>query len=573
MATVTRSQAPLARAQRAAREARKRLWNTKGMLDLRADLTRLPEPRQAKVPLKMEPCDDPGFTGFAEEAERVSGYDLEQIRERQRWLEGGARRFYVAWHEGEPAYCQWLIEPQDLPAMVAANPSGDFEPLAEGEVMLEGAYTFVNSRGQGAMPDCMGQLLRIARDQGARSAITCVADDNVPSLKGCARAGFDADRLRRVEWRFGRLRIDRRPATRRPPGARSPEPRRGFLATVPAPSRHTPRATRARSAVSLAQMPTVGRVPGHIATKVDQPRGDVALAALAEAQHGVVAVHQLVTLGLGSDAVKTRVAGGRLHRIHRGVYAVGHRRVSLRGRWMAAVLAFPEGAVLSHFDAAALWDLCSPRGTSFHVTIPTRAGIPRRDRLIPHRSRLDAEDIDCVDGIPVTAVARTLLDLAGTGGRTSLRRAYEEAERLGLLDLGAIAALLDRSNGRRGVGRLRALCGYDPGPAARSVSELERLFLDRVREAGLPPPAVNVLVDGYLVDAFWPAADLVVELDGYEFHRSRAAFERDRAKWVALRTAGREVLPFTHRQLTGRGDWVVATIRTQLGRAADGASL
>ena len=142
----------------------------------------------------------------------------------------------------------------------------------------------------------------------------------------------------------------------------------------------------------------------------------------------------------------------------------------------------------------------------------------------------------------MTAVARTLLDLATLGDP---RRAYAQAERLSLLDSTSLIALLRRSNGRRGTGRLRALLNADIEPDANAASELEHLFLDLIRTANLPLPQTNVLVDGPLVDCFWPEANLVVELDGYEFHKDRQAFERDRRKLADLRLAGREVLPLT----------------------------
>jgi hypothetical protein len=191
--------------------ARQRLWSSEGWFDLRADLNALPEPRRARLPLVMEPCRDPAFRGFEEEQARVTGYDLEQVRARQGWHEAGVRTLYVAWSEGQPAYCQWLLYPEDLPALAAANPSAEYQPLEEGEVLLEGAYTFVNFRGVGAMADCMGQLVRIAAEDGRRTAYTCVAEDNVPSLKGCARVGFQADRLRTSEWRLGRHHLRRGP--------------------------------------------------------------------------------------------------------------------------------------------------------------------------------------------------------------------------------------------------------------------------------------------------------------------------------------------------------------------------
>ena len=128
--------------------------------------------------------------------------------------------------------------------------------------------------------------------------------------------------------------------------------------------------------------------------------------------------------------------------------------------------------------------------------------------------------------------------------------------------------MLERSNGRRGAGILRALLRYDPAVAAQAESELERRFLDLVRRARLPVPQVNVLVDGYLVDAYWPRARLVVELDGYAYHRGRAAFERDHARATRLRLAGYEFHSFTYRQVTDDPAWVAGVLRSLL--AVDG---
>ncbi|MGH2953942.1 MAG: hypothetical protein ACRDK9_07965 [Solirubrobacterales bacterium] len=235
---------------------------------------------------------------------------------------------------------------------------------------------------------------------------------------------------------------------------------------------------------------------------------------------------------------------------------------------MAAVLAFGEGALLSHRHGAALWGLLAPVETAIDVTVDSRNGRVRRKGLAPHRSRLHPEDREHRYGIPVTSVARTLLDLAEVVGPTQLQRAYEAAERLELLDMREIERVLARSNGRRGVGVLRDLVSYDPAAAARARSELERLFLDLVRESDLPTPLVNTYVEDLEVDACWPGARLVVELDGYEFHQGRFAFERDRAKIAQLRLAGHEVLPLTYRQVTRQSAWVAATVRTLLRRAA-----
>lgn len=145
-----------------------------------------------------------------------------------------------------------------------------------------------------------------------------------------------------------------------------------------------------------------------------------------------------------------------------------------------------------------------------------------------------------------------------------LQRAYERAAELRLLDLDAVRSLLRRSPGRRGAARLAELLDYDPGPAAQARSRLEREFLRFVREAGLPMPQVNVLVRGYLVDAYWPAARLVVELDSYRYHHGRQVFERDHAMLGELRLAGYEVLPLTWRQVSERRAWVAGAIEHHL---------
>lgn len=336
--------------------------------------------------------------------------------------------------------------------------------------------------------------------------------------------------------------------------------------------RHASRVTSALLAANLGPMPGVGRETAISLAQVDQPL-DRRVAELAVRQHGVVSLDQLRMLGRSARAVRARVAAGRLHRVHRGVYAVGHANLSLRGRWMAAVLAFGPDAVLSHWDAAALWILVELRGTRFHVTIDTRSGIPRRPGLTPHRSQLHPEDRARVDGIPVTSVPRTLLDLAEVLDPHGLQRAYEEAARIRALDVREIERLLARSNGRRGVGALRALLHYDPSAAADARSELERLFCDLIRDAGLPMPSVNVLVEGFLVDAYWPAAGLVVELDGYEYHHDRDAFERDHAKLGRLRLAGYEVLPLTYLQVTEEPEWVVGAVRSLLERVVAGKAI
>lgn len=270
----------------------------------------------------------------------------------------------------------------------------------------------------------------------------------------------------------------------------------------------------------------------------------------------------MLELGFGRGAVTHRLASGWLHPLHSGVYAVGHPAITSRGRWMAAVLACGPDAMLSHRSAAALWGLRASNAI-VEVTAPGR----RRGRagVVVHRVRTpDPDDRTLRERIPVTSVPRTLLDLAEVLRPQQLERAIEEAERLRLFDGRAVRQLRERSRGRIGLRRLGAVLSRDPLNAAETRSELERRFLALCRDAGLPAPAVNTIVAGYEVDAVWPDQRLVVELDGHAFHRTRAAFERDRIRDAALQLAGFRVLRFTYRRIEAEPTAVVESVRSLL---------
>ena len=229
---------------------------------------------------------------------------------------------------------------------------------------------------------------------------------------------------------------------------------------------------------------------------------------------------------------------------------------------MAAVLACGDGALLSHRCAAALWGLLPIRGGRIHVTVDA-SGRSGRPGLAVHCARIRLEDRATRERIPVTSVARTLFDLAEVVDPGVLRRAFEAAERLRLLDLRAFDSLCEHRRGRHG---LRPMLDLLPGlrPAPETRSELERRFLAFCRDARLPQPAVNVIVAGYEVDALWSDRRLVVELDSYEFHRTRAAFERDRARDAALQLAGYRVLRLTARRLEEEAEAAAEGIRSLL---------
>lgn len=293
--------------------------------------------------------------------------------------------------------------------------------------------------------------------------------------------------------------------------------------------------------------------------------GDREIAALAHRQHGVIARRQLVRLGFGRGAIQHRIQAGRLHRLHTGVYAVGHTLVSGHGDWIAAVLACGPEALLSHRSAAALWGFLPDARRGVDVTAPCRSRRNRREIVVHRARRLDPADRDVEDGIPVTTVARTLLDIAGVVPRRHLERAVEAAERLRLFDLRSVDAVVARGQGRRGLRALSdVLRAYRPIPGA-TRSELERRFLELCRAAGLPPPALNALVAGLDVDVVWHPRRLVVELDGRTFHDTQEAFERDRVRDATLALAGYRVLRVTYRRLTSEPHAVMDTMQTLLG--------
>lgn len=192
------------------------------------------------------------------------------------------------------------------------------------------------------------------------------------------------------------------------------------------------------------------------------------MAALAAAQHGVVARWQLLEAGLSRGVVRRRLERGHLHRLHHGVYAVGHRRLTTKGRWMAAVLAGGPEAVLSHWSAIALWELRPSRSGPLDVTVPGRSHRAARAGIRFHNVRhLDPQDRAVIDGIPVTSLHRALLDYAEVTRRPQqLRLALEAADRRELLDARKLEAVCGRACGRRGVKPLKAATAEPTGPRA-----------------------------------------------------------------------------------------------------------
>jgi hypothetical protein len=288
------------------------------------------------------------------------------------------------------------------------------------------------------------------------------------------------------------------------------------------------------------------------------------LAELAHRQHGVVSVGQLQALGYSKSSIEKAVAGGRLHPLDRSVYAVGHTRLDPHGQCFAAVFAGGPGAVLSHHSAAWLHDLAQWSPRPFHVTGP----VARRPRLpvrIHRARRLEEADRLVAEGIPVTAVPRTLLDLAAVAKFDWLGKMVERAEERERFDLRAVEELLARTVGHHGHGRLRrAIALYQPTSFTRSG--LERRFLELVLDAGLPRPHTNFAAEGFELDCYWPELRFAVELDVFETHGTRAAFERDRKRQEDLLLAGIAMTRVTGPRLESEPDEVIRRVGRLLGQ-------
>ncbi|MFL5892206.1 MAG: type IV toxin-antitoxin system AbiEi family antitoxin domain-containing protein [Solirubrobacterales bacterium] len=293
--------------------------------------------------------------------------------------------------------------------------------------------------------------------------------------------------------------------------------------------------------------------------------------AIAREQHGVIALWQLLSIGLSASAVRERVAAGRLHRIHQGVYAVGRPDVTIKGRWMAAVLACGEGALLSHQSAATLHGLLNARAGRVHVTVARRTSVARAG-IRAHRSmRLAPQDRDEVHGISCTSVAATLLGVAATTPPNVLDSACNRAEMEGLLDMRAAEELLVRRRSQPGATRLRAALEVDGLGLDRTKSSLEKRFLLLARRTGLPAPEVNAWMaipgEEMQCDFVWHRERVVVEVDSWETHGTRRAFRNDRRRDRLLRAHGWDPVRVTGYDVASDPDGVITEVQTLLERA------
>jgi hypothetical protein len=268
---------------------------------------------------------------------------------------------------------------------------------------------------------------------------------------------------------------------------------------------------------------------------------------MARRQHGVVTRRDLLKLGFSSTAIEHRLATGRLRPVARGVYTVGWPLTDRKQGWMAAVLICGEGAVLSHASAAALWGI-GPEGEGpVDVSIRRHCDISRPGISARARPRLSERDVTERHGIPVTTPVRTLIDQATELAPSRLERMVNEADKHDVIDPEALREALDDYAGERGIKPLRAL--LDRLTFRLSDTELEVLFRPIATKAGLAVPLTKEWVNNFEVDFFWPDLGLVVETDGWRYHRTASAQTRDALRDQTHTASGLTSLRFSHYQV------------------------
>ena len=308
----------------------------------------------------------------------------------------------------------------------------------------------------------------------------------------------------------------------------------------------------ARQAQGVSQVSVpAGRLSGS------PPSVDALIAGIAARQHGVITTAQLVSAGLGTSAISKRAANGRLHRRYRGVYAVGQPRLSPQGEWMAAILACGPGSYLASLSAAVHMKLWRRRVTHIHVLVARERKLPGV-RVRTYR-RLDPRDVTVRDGIPVTNVPRTLVDLSNLLTPHQLANVMHEAAFRNLFDERAVRAAMNRANGRRNIHVLSKALALNASGSAGTRSELEDRFLALTSKSGLPEPLVNTKVHDIEVDFHWPDQNLIVEVDGPGHTRPRTRRE-DKDRDARLRAAGHTLTRIAGHEIERQPGTVAASL-------------
>jgi very-short-patch-repair endonuclease len=288
---------------------------------------------------------------------------------------------------------------------------------------------------------------------------------------------------------------------------------------------------------------------------------------LATQQHGAVKHGQLLQAGIGPSVIKRLTRAGALHRRHQGVYIVGHLALAPFAKEAAASLACREGAVISHRSAARLWGFLDPEPSQVDVTVIGGWCRPKRGIRIHRVAAIDDRDLRRRHGLPVISPAQTLIDLAAESTMAELEDAVAEARSQRLIRKGELEASVERAGRRRGAARMRHFLRAEGGPEI-TRSRAERRFRALLREAQLPQPRLNVRIGRFTVDFLWEREHVALEVDSWQFHGHRRAFERDRRKDLALSDAGYHVIRITWRQFTEESLPLIAHISRALDRAA-----
>jgi hypothetical protein len=295
---------------------------------------------------------------------------------------------------------------------------------------------------------------------------------------------------------------------------------------------------------------------------------DRLMSAIAARGHGVLARAALLEAGVGAGTIDDRLRQGRLTRLHRGVYSLGHSQLTDTGWRLAAVDAYGPGAALSHLSAAVLWGIVEGPLFPVHVSLAKRSGIATRERTKLHRlMKLDADEVTARDAIPVTTVSRTILDVAAAVRGRRLEQVVRRASRLRLFDLREQQAVLGRHPHRPGAAELGRLLAMLHGRGTDDFrSRMEIAFAQLCDDYGLPRPVVNGILLGERVDFHWPGTTLVIETDSFEFHAMPTTFANDRRRDQKLTLAGYTVVRLTWDQVTGDARATAATISALLNQ-------
>ena len=286
------------------------------------------------------------------------------------------------------------------------------------------------------------------------------------------------------------------------------------------------------------------------------------IAAIVNRQDGPISRRQLLGAGLSHSAIDGRLSRGALFPVYVGVYKLSPASLSRRGQLWAALLALPGPGLISHGWAAWLWGI-EDIGGRITLTVARRCQALPDSRIKIYRRGVGREDRSRRQGLPCTSVERTVIDLAPLGAKRA-QRAFEEADRLDLLDAARMRAACDRAKGRPGIVRVRRLMEeWDRDRPTKR--HLEGDFLDLCREHELPTPILNTYIAGWEVDAFWSDAKLAVEVDSYEYHgKDRSQFDRDREKGLGIAAAGIELIRLGDRDINHRRSKTAAILRRKL---------